>query len=149
MACARRIGHHLRKNFLKRIPNKGLRVIAVESPTAPFRLEDLLHGKHGKCAIFLAMVLACVCYSSEEQAYSPAIIGEGMYILKTLFNDGFRFNQWSTKIDLDPEVPATISEHFQKNSTPFLAKHLAVLTVALIFIQADANCTTVESCLAL
>ncbi|WP_047414900.1 type III polyketide synthase [Cellulophaga sp. Hel_I_12] len=124
MGCAAGVsGIIYAKNFLKANPNKRAAVIAVESPTATFQLEDYSMANMVSAAIF-GDGAACVLLSSEEDATGPKIIGEGMYHFKDATQMmGFDLTNEGLKMILDPAVPATIAEHFPKIIHPFLAKH--------------------------
>lgn len=109
--------------FLKSNPGKRAAVIAVESPTATFQLNDHSMSNMVSAAIF-GDGAACVLLSSEDHAKGPKIIGEEMYH----FNDathmmGFDLTNHGLKMILDPEVPATIANHFPKIVHPFLEKN--------------------------
>jgi alkylresorcinol/alkylpyrone synthase len=108
-------------NFLKANPNKKAVVIAVESPTATFQLDDYSMANMVSAAIF-GDGAACVLLSSYEQDSGPTIEDEGMYH----FYDkehmmGFEITNSGLKMVLDIEVPETIGEHFPAIIHPFLA----------------------------
>ncbi|MEO1010046.1 MAG: type III polyketide synthase [Bacteroidota bacterium] len=107
-------------NFLKSNPGRRAAVIAVESPTATFQLNDFSMANMVSAAIF-GDGAACVLLSSEEDAQGPRIKGEGMYH----FSDsthlmGFDITNTGLKMILDPAVPNTIAEHFPHIIHPFL-----------------------------
>lgn len=124
MGCAAGVsGLIYASNFLKSNPGKRAAVIAVESPTATFQLNDYSMANMVSAAIF-GDGAACVLLSSEDHAKGPKIIGEEMYH----FNDathmmGFDLTNHGLKMILDPEVPATIANHFPKIVHPFLEKN--------------------------
>lgn len=124
MGCAAGVsGLIYASNFLKSNPGKRAAVIAVESPTATFQLNDHSMANMVSAAIF-GDGAACVLLSSEEDAKGPKIIGEEMYH----FNDathmmGFDLTNHGLKMILDPEVPTTIASHFPKIVHPFLEKN--------------------------
>jgi predicted naringenin-chalcone synthase len=110
-------------NFLRANPNKRAAVIAVESPTATFQLDDFSMANMVSAAIF-GDGAACVLLSSEEDASGPVIIGEEMYHFKDATHlMGFDLVNTGLKMILDPAVPSTISEHFPNIVHPFLKKH--------------------------
>ncbi|WP_425237117.1 type III polyketide synthase [Ulvibacterium sp.] len=124
MGCAAGIsGLIYAHNFLKSNPGKRLALVAVESPTATFQLNDFSMANMVSAAIF-GDGAACVLLSSEENAPGPKIVGEGMYH----FNEathlmGFDLTNTGLKMILDPSVPETIAEHFPKIIHPFLEKY--------------------------
>jgi len=96
MGCAAGVsGLIYASNFLKSNPGKRAAVVAVESPTATFQLEDHSMANMVSAAIF-GDGAACVLLSSEDAAIGPKIVGQ---------------------------VPATIAEHFPKIVHPFLEKN--------------------------
>lgn len=111
------------KNFLIANPNKRAAVIAVESPTATFQLDDFSMANIVSAAIF-GDGAACVLLSSYEDEIGPTIVDEAMYH----FYDkekmmGFELTNKGLKMVLDIEVPETIGEHFPAIIHPFLEKN--------------------------
>lgn len=111
------------RNFLKSNHGKRIAIVAVESPTATFQLNDHSMANMVSAAIF-GDGAACVLLSSEEDAVGPKIIGEEMYH----FTDathlmGFDLTNHGLKMILDPSVPETISAHFPSIVHPFLEKY--------------------------
>lgn len=129
MGCAAGIsGIIYAKNFLKANPNKRAAVIAVESPTATFQLNDFSMANIVSAAIF-GDGAACVLLSSYAADEGPEIIDEQMYH----FYDaeemmGFKLTNTGLQMVLDVAVPDTIAEHFPSIIHPFLAKNR--LTIA-------------------
>ncbi|RZJ27642.1 MAG: type III polyketide synthase, partial [Flavobacterium sp.] len=79
MGCAAGVsGMIYAQNFLKANPGKRAAVIAVESPTATFQLDDYSMANVVSAAIF-GDGAACVLLSSEEDVDGPEILGEEMY----------------------------------------------------------------------
>ena len=110
-------------NFLKSNPGKRAAVVAVESPTATFQLEDHSMANMVSAAIF-GDGAACVLLSSEDAAIGPKIVGEEMYHFPDATQMmGFDLTNHGLKMILDPQVPATIAEHFPKIVHPFLEKN--------------------------
>ncbi|MCW5515315.1 type III polyketide synthase [Muriicola sp. Z0-33] len=110
-------------NFLRANPGKRAAVIAVESPTATFQLDDFSMANMVSAAIF-GDGAACVLMSSEENAKGPKIIGEEMYHFKDATHlMGFELTNGGLKMMLDQEVPATIADNFPDIIHPFLEKH--------------------------
>ena len=124
MGCAAGIsGMIYAHNFLKANPGKRAAVIAVESPTATFQLEDFSMANMVSAAIF-GDGAACVLLSSEEGLDSPRIIGEEMYhFFDATHMMGFDLTNDGLQMILDPAVPETISSHFPDIIHPFLKKH--------------------------
>ncbi len=124
MGCAAGIsGIIYAKNFLKANPNKRAAVIAVESPTATFQLNDFSMANIVSAAIF-GDGAACVLLSSYPEDEGPEIIAEEMYH----FYDaeemmGFKMTNTGLQMVLDVAVPETIEEHFPEIIHPFLTKN--------------------------
>lgn len=88
MGCAAGIsGLIYAKEFLQANPGKRAAVIAVESPTATFLLNDYSMANIVSAAIF-GDGAACVLLSSEEQASGPELIATEMYHFLMPKNDG-------------------------------------------------------------
>ena len=124
MGCAAGIsGMIYANNFLKSNPGKRAAVIAVESPTATFQLEDFSMANMVSAAIF-GDGAACVLLSSEENATGPKILGEEMYhFYEATQLMGFDLTNKGLQMILDPSVPETIASHFPQIIHPFLKKH--------------------------
>ncbi len=124
MGCAAGIsGMIYAYNFLKANPGKRAAVIAVESPSATFQLEDYSMANMVSAAIF-GDGAACVLLSSEDKISGPKILGEEMYhFYNATHLMGFDLKNSGLQMILDPEVPATISDHFPEIIHPFLRKH--------------------------
>lgn len=111
------------KNFLKANPNKRAAVIAVESPTATFQLNDYSMVNIVSAAIF-GDGAASVIISSYEDEEGPEVIDEAMYH----FYDaeemmGFRVRNTGLQMVLDKSVPEIIAKHFPKIINPFLEQN--------------------------
>ncbi|WP_452230497.1 type III polyketide synthase [Lacinutrix sp. MEBiC02404] len=121
MGCAAGVsGIIYAKNFLKANPNKRAVVIAVESPTATFQLNDFSMVNIVSAAIF-GDGAAAVILSSYEKEEGPKIVDEAMYHFydsETMM--GFKLVNTGLQMILDKAVPETISEHFPKIVHPFL-----------------------------
>lgn len=124
MGCAAGVsGLIYAHNFLKSNPGKRIAIVAVESPTATFQLNDFSMANMVSAAIF-GDGAACVLLSSEETAKGPKILGEDMYHFKdTAHLMGFDLTNHGLKMILDPAVPETISEHFEDIVHPFLERY--------------------------
>jgi alkylresorcinol/alkylpyrone synthase len=124
MGCAAGIsGIIYANNFLKANPGKRAAVIAVESPTATFQLNDFSMANIVSAAIF-GDGAACVLLSSNEEDEGPEIIAEEMYH----FYDaehlmGFKLTNSGLQMVLDIDVPETIADHFPNIINPFLEKN--------------------------
>jgi alkylresorcinol/alkylpyrone synthase len=111
------------KNFLKANPNKRAAVIAVESPTATFQIEDYSMVNIVSAAIF-GDGAASVILSSYEDEQGPEILDEAMYH----FYDaehlmGFSLRNTGLQMILDKSVPETIADHFPQIVNPFLQQN--------------------------
>ncbi|MBZ9631746.1 type III polyketide synthase [Salegentibacter sp. LM13S] len=123
MGCAAGIsGIIYAANFLKANPGKRAVVIAVESPTATFQLDDFSMANMVSAAIF-GDGAACVLLSSEEDSTGPKILGEEMYhFYEATHLMGFDLTNHGLKMILDEAVPQTIASHFPEIVHPFLQK---------------------------
>jgi len=124
MGCAAGVsGMIYAKNFLKANPGKRAAVIAVESPTATFQLNDFSMANIVSAAIF-GDGAACVLLSSDQDDTGPALLAEEMYH----FYDaeemmGFKLTNTGLQMVLDVAVPETIANHFSDIIHPFLKKN--------------------------
>lgn len=124
MGCAAGISGILyAKQFLQANPGKRAAIIAVESPTATFQLQDMSMANMVSAAIF-GDGAACVLLSSEENAMGPSILAEEMYhFYENTHLMGFDLTNQGLKMVLDIDVPRTIAEHFPNIVHPFLEKN--------------------------
>jgi alkylresorcinol/alkylpyrone synthase len=124
MGCAAGIsGIIYAKNFLKANPGKRAAVIAVESPTATFQLDDYSMANIVSAAIF-GDGAACVLLSSHSDDVGPKIIDEEMYHFYNAEHlMGFKLTNSGLQMILDIDVPETISNHFPDIINPFLEKN--------------------------
>ena len=124
MGCAAGVsGIIYAKNFLKANPNKRAVVIAVESPTSTFQLEDFSMVNIVSAAIF-GDGAAAVILSSYEEDKGPKIINEAMYhFYDATHMMGFKLRNTGLQMILDKAVPETISNHFPMIVHPFLKKN--------------------------
>lgn len=124
MGCAAGVsGIIYAKNFLKANPNKRAAVIAVESPTATFQLNDYSMANIVSAAIF-GDGAASVILSSYEEDEGPEILDEAMYHFydaETMM--GFKLVNTGLQMVLDKAVPETISNHFPQILHPFLQRN--------------------------
>lgn len=124
MGCAAGVsGIIYAKNFLKANPGKRAAVVAVESPTATFQLEDFSMVNMVSAAIF-GDGAATVILSSCEEAEGPTIIDEEMYhFYDATEMMGFKLKNTGLQMVLDKTVPEKIAEHFPAIIHPFLEKN--------------------------
>lgn len=124
MGCAAGIsGIIYAKNFLKANPGKRAAVIAVESPTATFQLDDFSMPNIVSAAIF-GDGAACCLLSSCEDDNGPEIVDEQMYhFYDAEHMMGFKFTNSGLQMVLDIEVPNTIATHFGAIIHPFLQQN--------------------------
>ena len=124
MGCAAGIsGIIYAENFLKANPGKRAAVIAVESPTATFQLDDFSMANIVSAAIF-GDGAACALLSSHEDDDGPEIIAQEMYhFYNNIHMMGFKLTNSGLQMVLDVEVPETIASHFPDIIHPFLAKN--------------------------
>lgn len=124
MGCAAGIsGMIYAKNFLKANPGKRAAVVAVESPTATFQLQDYSMANIVSAAIF-GDGAACVLLSSHPDDNGPEMLAEEMYH----FYDaeelmGFKLTNTGLEMVLDVQVPDEIEAHFPQIIHPFLEKN--------------------------
>jgi len=124
MGCAAGIsGMIYAHNFLRANPGKRAAVIALESPTATFQLDDYSMVNIVSAAIF-GDGAACVLMSSEKEAIGPKIIDEAMYhFYDATSMMGFKLVNTGLQMILDKEVPEKIEKHFPEIIHPFLKKN--------------------------
>lgn len=124
MGCAAGIsGIIYAKNFLQANPGKRAAVIAVESPTATFQLNDYTMSNIVSAAIF-GDGAACALLSSHPDDKGPEILAEEMYhFYDNEHMMGFKLTNSGLQMVLDIEVPDTIASHFPMIIHPFLEKN--------------------------
>ncbi len=124
MGCAAGVsGIIYAKNFLRANPGKRAAVIALESPTATFQLNDYSMVNIVSSAIF-GDGAACVLLSSNEVDNGPKIIDEEMYhFYDATHMMGFKLVNTGLQMILDKDVPEQIAAHFPKIIHPFLEKN--------------------------
>ena len=124
MGCAAGVsGIIYAKNFLQANPNKRAAVIAVESPTATFQLDDYSMVNIVSAAIFGDGAAATIL-SSYDNDEGPEILDEAMYhFYDAEHMMGFKLRNTGLQMVLDKSVPETISNHFPKIVHPFLEKN--------------------------
>ncbi|GAA3510983.1 type III polyketide synthase [Aquimarina addita] len=124
MGCAAGVsGIIYARNFLQSNPGKRAAVIAIESPTATFQLDDYSMVNIVSAAIF-GDGSACTLLSSEPEAVGPKIIGDAMYhFYDATTMMGFKLTNGGLQMILDKEVPQKIADHFPDIIHPFLKQH--------------------------
>ena len=124
MGCAAGVSGILyAKNFLKANPGKRAAVVAVESPTATFQLNDFSMANIVSAAIF-GDGAACVLLSSHADDDGPEVVDEEMYHFDNAEQMmGFKLTNTGLQMLLDVAVPDTIAEHFPEIIHPFLNKN--------------------------
>lgn len=124
MGCAAGVsGIIYAKKMLEANPGKRAALIAIESPTATFQLDDLSMANIVSAAIF-GDGAACVILSSYPEDPGPEIIAEEMYhFYDADYLMGFHLSNTGLKMVLDIEVPEKIASHFGDIVHPFLAKN--------------------------
>lgn len=124
MGCAAGIsGMIYAKNFLKANPGKRAAVIAMESPTATFQLEDFSMANIVSAAIF-GDGCATALLSSRPDDQGPEMIAEEMYhFYEATELMGFELCNSGLQMVLDVAVPDQIESHFPEIIHPFLKKN--------------------------
>ncbi|AKD56382.1 type III polyketide synthase [Spirosoma radiotolerans] len=115
------------KNFLKANPGKRAALLAVESPTATFQLDDFSMANIVSAAIF-GDGAACVLLSSHEDDRGPEVVSEEMYhFYDATHMMGFNLTNSGLQMVLDKAVTENIAAHFPAIVHPFLAKNGLVI----------------------
>ncbi|SOD79206.1 type III polyketide synthase [Spirosoma fluviale] len=115
------------KNFLKANPGKRAALLAVESPTATFQLNDFSMANIVSAAIF-GDGAACVLLSSHEDDKGPEVVSEEMYhFYDATHMMGFNLTNSGLQMVLDKAVTDNIAEHFPAIIHPFLKKNGLVI----------------------
>ncbi|HET8735653.1 MAG TPA: type III polyketide synthase [Pricia sp.] len=124
MGCAAGVsGLIYAENFLRAHPDKRAAIVAVESPTATFQLNDYSMANMVSAAIF-GDGAACILLSSEKEVAGPKIVGGEMYHFRDATRMmGFDLTNMGLKMILDIRVPGTIAAHFPEIVHPFLKKY--------------------------
>jgi len=124
MGCAAGVsGIIYAKNFLQSNPGKKAAVIAVESPSATFQLDDFSMANIVSAAIF-GDGAACVLLSSVDEEDGVEIIDQEMYhFYDAIQMMGFELTNSGLQMVLDVEVPDVIASHFGAIIHPFLEKN--------------------------
>lgn len=110
-------------NFLKANPNKRAVVLAVESPTSTFQIDDYSMVNIVSAAIF-GDGCACTILSSYQNESGPEIIDDAMYHFYNAEQMmGFELKNTGLQMVLDKAVPEKIAAHFPMIVHPFLERN--------------------------
>lgn len=108
--------------LLRANPGKYALVLAVESPTSTFQLEDFSLTNAVSAAIF-GDGCACVLLGPTDEL-RPVIQDTAMYhFFDVPHMMGFDLKETGLHIVLDPEVPHVIQDHFPHIIFPFLERN--------------------------
>ncbi len=124
MGCAAGVsGMIYARQFLKANPGTRAVVLALESPTATFQLDDYSIANIVSVAIF-GDGAACVLMSSLEDDEGARILDDAMYhFFDATHMMGFKLVNTGLQMILDKSVPEKITEHFPDIIHPFLEKN--------------------------
>lgn len=124
MGCAAGIsGIIYASNFLKANPGKRAAVIAVETPTTTFQLDDFSMPNIISAAIFGDGAACCLLSSYEEDIGPEVMDGQMYHFYDAEHMMGFKLTNGGLQMVLDIAVPETIAAHFHKIIIPFLEKN--------------------------
>lgn len=113
-------------HYLRAHPNRKVAIVAVETPTLTFQLNDYSMENFVSSAIF-ADGAACVILGNTEEV-APEIIDTQMYHFPNRSHlMGFYLQNSGLKIILDREVPDEIQSHFPSILFPFVEKNQITL----------------------
>ncbi|PKA84194.1 putative naringenin-chalcone synthase [Ulvibacter sp. MAR_2010_11] len=124
MGCAAGVsGIIYAQHFLKANPGKRAAVIALESPTATFQLQDYSMVNIVSAAIF-GDGAACALLSSHEDDSGVTVLDDAMYhFYDATHMMGFKLVNTGLQMILDKDVPEQIAAHFPNIIHPFLEKN--------------------------
>ncbi|MEL6390571.1 MAG: 3-oxoacyl-[acyl-carrier-protein] synthase III C-terminal domain-containing protein [Bacteroidota bacterium] len=109
--------------FLSAHPGKKAAIVAYESPTSTYQLEDYSMTNIVSAAIF-GDGAACTLMSSEPDSQGPKVVGGDMYhFYNATRMMGFDLTDNGLQMVLDQTVPDQISNHFSDIVHPFLEKY--------------------------
>ncbi|AEV31686.1 putative naringenin-chalcone synthase [Owenweeksia hongkongensis DSM 17368] len=110
-------------DLLKSNPGKRAAIVALESPTSTFQLDDFSMTNMVSAAIFGDGVAATILGPSDDKVL-PVIKDTGMYhFFDELHMMGFNLTNGGLQMVLDPSVPEKIQEHFDDILLPFLERN--------------------------
>lgn len=124
MGCAAGISGMIYANeFLRANPGKRAAVIALESPTATFQLDDFSMVNIVSAAIF-GDGAAAVLMSSNPDDKGPRVLDQAMYhFYDATHMMGFKLVDTGLQMILDKSVPEQIASHFPEIIHPFLERN--------------------------
>ncbi|WP_417589944.1 type III polyketide synthase [Owenweeksia hongkongensis] len=110
-------------DLLKSNPGKRAAIVALESPTSTFQLDDFSMTNMVSAAIFGDGVAATILGPNDDKVL-PVIKDTGMYhFFDELHMMGFNLTNGGLQMVLDPSVPEKIQEHFDDILLPFLKRN--------------------------
>ncbi|WP_417610411.1 type III polyketide synthase [Owenweeksia hongkongensis] len=110
-------------DLLKSNPGKRAAIVALESPTSTFQLDDFSMTNMVSAAIFGDGVAATILGPNDDKVL-PVIKDTGMYhFFDELHMMGFNLTNSGLQMVLDPSVPEKIQEHFDDILLPFLERN--------------------------
>jgi len=110
-------------DLLKSNPGKRAAIVALESPTSTFQLNDFSMTNMVSAAIFGDGVAATIL-GPDDTKVLPVIRDTGMYhFFDELHMMGFNLTNGGLQMVLDPSVPEKIEEHFEDILFPFLERN--------------------------
>lgn len=109
-------------DLLKAYPERNAAIIALESPTSTFQLDDKSMANMVSAAIFGDGVACAILGPTEDNR--PVMRDRAMYhFYDALEMMGFRLTDGGLQMILDPAVPQKIAQHFEPMLEPFLARN--------------------------
>jgi len=124
MGCAAGVsGIIYASNLLKANPGKRAAVIAVETPTTTFQLNDFSMPNIISAAIFGDGAACCLLSSYEEDEGANVLDGSMYHFYNAEHMMGFKLTNNGLQMLLDVAVPDTIAAHFENIINPFLYKN--------------------------
>lgn len=109
-------------DLLKAYPERKAAIIALESPTSTFQLDDRSMANMVSAAIFGDGVACAILGPSEENL--PVMQDRAMYhFYDALEMMGFRLTDGGLQMILDSSVPQKIEAHFEAMLQPFLNRN--------------------------
>ncbi len=110
-------------DLLKANPGKRAAIVAMESPTSTFQLDDYTMTNMVSAAIFGDGVAATILGPNEDKVL-PVIMDTSMYhFFDETHMMGFDLTNGGLKMVLDVEVPQKIEDHFEDILLPFLNRN--------------------------
>lgn len=110
-------------NFMKSNPGMRAALVAVESPTATFQVNDFSMANVVSAAMF-GDGAACVLLSTHDSDPGPAILDTEMFhFYNSTHFMGFEVKNSGLQMILDVDVPDEIADKFADIILPFLQKN--------------------------